>query len=112
MLAEGPYADRPAPRSNDWGSFVRKPDARLDTRDDGTEAEGTDGGLQQERHPGLGEDKGAQPTEVDPDSVVVEQEDGDIAADQRAMDHARGLTAVARGYGINESSGRDLLPGF
>ena len=112
VLAEGPYADRPAPRSNDWGSFVRKPDARLDTRDDGTEAEGTDGGLQQERHPGLGEDKGAQPTEVDPDSVVVEQEDGDIAADQRAMDHARGLTAVARGYGINESSGRDLLPGF
>ena len=38
--------------------------------------------------------------------------EGDSAVDQKAMDRARGLSAVARGYGINEGSGRDLLPGL
>jgi type IV secretion system protein VirD4 len=46
------YADAPPPRSNDWGCLARRPDARLArAEDDQSTAE--DGGLQQERHPGI-----------------------------------------------------------
>ena len=112
-LAEGTYADRPQVRSNDWGSFARKPDVRLVRVEDAADGESEDGGLQQQRHPGLGEE--AVPKREEPkqlDLLVAEQDDGDPAVDQKAMDRARGLSAVARGYGINESSGRDLLPGL
>ena len=37
------------------------------------------------------------------------RDEDDVAADKRAMDQARGLTPVARGYGLNESGKRDLL---
>jgi type IV secretion system protein VirD4 len=112
-LADGIYADRPKARSNDWGSFARKPDARLGRVEDAAETEAEVGGLQQERHPGLAEDtapKREEPTQLD--LLAVDQEETDPATDQKAMDRARGLSAVARGYGINESSGRDLLPGL
>jgi len=46
------------------------------------------------------------------DLIPTDQDEGDSAVDQKAMDRARGLSAVARGYGINEGSGRDLLPGL
>jgi type IV secretion system protein VirD4 len=39
-------------------------------------------------------------------------DEDDVTADQRAMDQARGLTAVARGYALNEGSDRDLVPGI
>ncbi|RSU47254.1 hypothetical protein CA221_18705, partial [Sphingomonas koreensis] len=47
----------------------------------------------------------------DPDATLA-GDDEDIAADQRAMDQARGLTAVARGYALNEGSDHDLVPGL
>jgi type IV secretion system protein VirD4 len=112
-LAHGIYADRPQARSNDWGSFARKPDARLARAEGAAEAEAEDGGLQQQRHPGLAEDpapKREEPKQLD--LLVGDHEEVDAATDQKAMDRARGLSAVARGYGINESSGRDLLPGL
>ncbi len=111
-LGEGRYVDRPKPRSNDWGSSARLPDARLGRGEDAV-AEGEDGGMQQERHPGLPDERPAKPVEVDAaQAVAVSDDDGDLAADQRAMDQARGLNPIARGYGLNESSGRDLLPGI
>jgi type IV secretion system protein VirD4 len=112
-LADGVYADRPQARSNDWGSFARKPDARLARAEDAADAEAEDGGLQQQRHPGLAEDstpKREEPKQLD--LLAADQEETDPATDQKAMDRARGLSAVARGYGINEGSGRDLLPGL
>jgi len=112
-LADGVYADRPHARSNDWGSFARKPDARLARAEDAAESEAEDGGLQQQRHPGLAEDstpKCEEPKQLD--LLAADHEETDPAADQKAMDRARGLSAVARGYGINEGSGRDLLPGL
>lgn len=35
-----------------------------------------------------------------------------MAARKLAMQQAREPSALARGYGLNESSGRDLLPGL
>ncbi len=111
VLADGAYADRPQARSNDWGSFARRPDARLARAEDAS-VESEDGGLQQQRHPGLSEEiqKPEPPKQLD--LIPADQDETDPAADQRTMDRARGLSTVARGYGINESSGRDLLPGF
>jgi len=112
-LTDGAYADRPIARSDDWGSFARKPDARLARAEDAADAQSEDGGLQNQRHPGLSEE--AAPKREEPkqlDLLAAEQDEGDPAADQKAMDRARGLSAVARGYGINEGSGRDLLPGL
>lgn len=111
-LTDGVYVDRPKQRSNDWGIFTRVPDARLARAED-VEPEGDDGGMQQQRHPGLIEEIRPNPIEPDDGPLFASLEDeGDVAADKRAMDQARGLSAVARGYGLNESSGRDLLPGL
>ena len=109
-LADGVYADRPKQRSNDWGHFARVPDARL-ARSEEVEASEDDGGMQQQRHPGLVEE--IRPNPIEPvEAELHAEDDGDLALDKRAMDHARGLSAVARGYALNESSGRDLLPGI
>ena len=111
-LADGIYADRPKPRSNDWGCFARAPDARL-ARSEDVEPGEDDGGMQQQRHPGLVEEIHPKPIEPEDAQLAAgAEDDGDLALDKRAMDQARGLSAVARGYAINESSGRDLLPGL
>jgi type IV secretion system protein VirD4 len=113
LLADGRYADHPAPRSNPWGSFVRKPDPRLTQAADAAAGDAEDGGIQQQRHPGLAEEstpKTEAPRQLD--LLDTEQDETDQAAEARAMDRARGLTSVARGYAIDQGSGRDLLPGF
>ena len=112
-LADGTYSDKPKARSNDWGSFARRPDPRLAAVEDVADDESEDGGLEQQRHPGLAEEatpKPEQPKQLD--LLAADQDEGDLAADQKAMDRTRGLSAVARGYGIDEAGGRDLLPGL
>ena len=112
LLADGVYPDRPRQRSNDWGRFARVPDARL-ARSEEVEPGEDDGGMQQQRHPGLVEE--ILPNPIEPEDVQLAagaEDDGDLALDKRAMDQARGLSAVARGYALNESSGPDLLPGI
>ena len=112
-LVDGTYPDKPKARSNDWGNLARRPDARLTAAEDAEAAESEDGGLQQERHPGLAEEASPKPEQLKQlDLLAADQDEGDLAADQRAMDRARGLSAAARGYGIDEASGRDLLPGL
>ncbi|GAA0309866.1 conjugal transfer protein TraG [Sphingomonas oligophenolica] len=111
MLSIGTYADRPRQRANDWGRFARLPDARLAQS---AEAEGAeeDGGMEQQRHPGLAEEGIVRP--IDPDQPVQPGMDDDdtVAVDQRAMDQARALTNVTRGYGLNDADHGDLIPGF
>src|SRR3546814_19996802 len=51
-LGAGRYADAPPPRTNDWGRLARLPDARLARAADNQDT-AEDGGLQQERHPGI-----------------------------------------------------------
>ncbi|RYY28759.1 MAG: conjugal transfer protein TraG [Sphingomonadales bacterium] len=110
--------DRPAPRPNDWGSFARKPDARLAGPSEEAEDGGSDGGLEQQRHPGIAEDGGPKKEETKQlDLISPDQDDGDPATERKAMERAQGLSPqglsdVARGHGINESGGPDLLPGI
>ena len=85
---------------------------------DEVEGEASGGGLEQQRHPGIAEE--IPPEKEEPkqlDLIGVEQDDSDGAAERKAMDRAQGpspqgLSDVARGHGINETSGRDLLPGL
>ncbi|MEA3016576.1 MAG: type secretion system protein VirD4 [Sphingomonadales bacterium] len=110
-LAGAVYSDRPQARSNDWGSFVRAPDRRLAVEAEGA-AEEEEGGLQQQRHPGLGEEAPARAVEpVQGDPLGIDDE-LDTAADARAMRQAASLGVVARAYGINEGADRDPLPSF
>jgi type IV secretion system protein VirD4 len=111
VLADGSYADCPKLRSNDWGRFARLTDTRLEHAVETASAD-EDGGMQQQRHPGIAEETGTKPVEQDDAQQQLADDDGDGAAEKRAMDQARGLTPVARGYGLNQSSGRDLLPGI
>ncbi|MDO7843549.1 conjugal transfer protein TraG [Sphingomonas immobilis] len=109
-LSIGNYADRPDPRADDWGQSALLPDLRLvDAGDDDGVDE--DGGMQQQRHPGLAEEAGAAKVEVDPTPQQALEDDDNIAADSRAMDQARQSIAV-RAYGIEEGADRDLIPGL
>lgn len=112
LLGARHYLDRPSPRINDWGRFARLTDARLaSSSDEG--GDGDDGGMQHARHPGLAEDTDV--VRIDGELLAEAgspDDDGDLLAERRAIAQARSLTAVARGYAINESSGRDLLPGI
>jgi len=110
-LAQGRYADCPKPRGDDWSDRVRGIDARLHHADDAVGGE-DDGGMQQQRHPGLPEQptKSADAAETHDPQLVPDEDD--VAADKRAMDQAQGLSAVARGYAINEGAHRDLVPGM
>ena len=109
-LASGFYSDRPPCRSDDWSGLARSPDVRLAT-DGEEEAMESEGGLQQQRHPRLGEDAVLRPSET----AVVAQTAGDdeveLVAEQRGLDRLRGLDAVGRGFAFAESDG-DLLPGI
>jgi type IV secretion system protein VirD4 len=113
----GAYADRPDPRPDDWGGEVRGLHEKLAVE---AEAEGAEfdedaeGGLQQQRHPGLPEEEPAKPIEREQDATPGGDEDGDAATDRRAMDRLRGLNVIQRAYGINEGADRgdDLLPDF
>ncbi|MGQ3049241.1 MAG: conjugal transfer protein TraG [Niveispirillum sp.] len=111
ILSDGPYADCPPARSDDWGGQVRGMDQRLAEEDDDTALdELSEGGLQQQRHPGLPEEGTVRP--VDPDGADLfgtADDETDVAADKRAMDR---LSNVARAHAINEGSRDDLLPNF
>ena len=111
-LGAGPYADVPPARTSDWGAEARQPDDRLERADDAATGD-QDGGLQQQRHPGLAEE---QPKKPEPakqlDLLGLERDDADPASDKRGMDQARKL--IVRAHAINEgdSRGHDALPSF
>ena len=111
VLSDGVYADRPTPRSNDWGSFARRPDARLEPAADALDG-ADDGGMQHQRHPGLTEDATVKTDEIEPAVDVGAVDDDDAVADQRAMERVRGLTVAAQAYGIDEGASHDLIPGI
>ena len=108
-LAGGAYADCPQSRGHDWAGAIRPADVRLEDAE--VDVDIDDGGLEQQRHPGLPEQAEPKPEREEPELVDVMESD-DPAADKRAMDQARSLSAAAQGYGINQSSDHDLVPGF
>ena len=113
----GVYADRPPLRTNDWGRLARRPDTRLASS--AADADDTDaladGGMQQERHPGLTQEQSIAATEpLTPDPLGLGEDDGDSAVDARMMDQARAATIARAAYGIDAgvATADDLLPGF
>ncbi|AUN32717.1 conjugal transfer protein TraG [Niveispirillum cyanobacteriorum] len=109
--SDGPYADCPPARSDDWGGQVRGMDQRLAEEDDDSALdELTEGGLQQQRHPGLPEEGLSKPLGQETgDLFGLADDETDVAADKRAIDR---LSSVARAHAINEGAKDDLLPDF
>ncbi|HYH70082.1 MAG TPA: conjugal transfer protein TraG [Methyloceanibacter sp.] len=110
-LFDSGYADRPRARADDWGGFARAPDRRLAAQaDDGAGAD--EGGIQQQRHPGLPEEalaKAVEPVRADPLGL---DDEVDPAGDARAMAQARSLGVVVGAHAMNEGADRDPLPSF
>ena len=109
-LSDGPYRDRPTPRPDDWSGLIRERDPRLEQGADA--AHDDEGGLQQQRAPELAEVSAAPIVESEKPDLGVD-DDGDIAADTRAMAAAQTANTVVRAHAINEGSDQDLsLPSF
>src|SRR3546814_1438779 len=108
-LGAGRYADAPPPRTNDWGRLARLPDARLARAEDNKDT-AEDGGLQQERHPGIEPAPERQEPPKKPELPDLDRDDADAASDKRAMDRVR--TALVRADAMNQGRDRDLLPGM
>lgn len=104
-LSNGDYADRPPLRPDDWAGITRGIDARLEAADDNDANDGA-GGLEQARHPGheLPGGQSADPVSADP--LGLGEDDGDPAADQRAMDQARALRTARTVYAIDAADHR------
>ncbi|MBV1691477.1 conjugal transfer protein TraG [Novosphingobium sp. G106] len=97
QLAAGDYADRPPTRSDDWAGNVRETDPRLDTAGS-IVGDPIATGREQAHEPGqevelplATEPITNQPLGFDPD------DDGNVAADQRAMTQAQTVYAVDAG---------------
>ena len=103
--------DRPAIRPDDWGQVARRFDARLDRAAD--QAGGAaDGGLEQQRHPGVPEAASSAPAEVEVTAGDGPDDDDDNAIASRGFGSLRGLSSIARGHALNEGEPQPSLPGF
>jgi type IV secretion system protein VirD4 len=118
-LADDGYRDRPLARPDDWSGQVRGLHISLtfviDSEASAVEEE--EGGLQQQRHPGLPEEEVARPLKPIQLDLGLADDESDAAADARIMDRSRGSRAVGRAHAMNEGDlhrnpGRDLLPDF
>ncbi|MBO9601873.1 MAG: conjugal transfer protein TraG [Novosphingobium sp.] len=114
LLAPDRYRDLPLPRSDDWAGRVRSADLRLGESLDGEE--GADAGsLEQARHPAHEIDfpLGREAEPADP--LGLADDDGDQAAERRAMDRVQSPGAAVRTvYGLDTASPQpdDLQLGF
>jgi len=99
------YRDVPAARPNDWAGQVRGTDMRLVTSSDAEEGADT-GGLEQARHPAheIQSVNVVEPEISDP--LGLGEDDGDQAAERRAMDRVQSLGIARTVYGLDTASGR------
>jgi type IV secretion system protein VirD4 len=117
-LADDGYRDRPAPRPDDWGTQVRGLHIQLvATADEQPGSTDEEGGLQQQRHPGITEEAVAKPKDADLFTDLGLDDDSDPATDAQAMDRSRGLSEIGKAHAMNEGDlhrnpDHDLLPEF
>ena len=121
-LADDGYLDRPPAHPDDWSGQIRSTHVRLAAALDqefGETASSDEGGLQQQRHPGVPEPDSTRPVPADRDiDLRLADDDGDSAADKGALDRVRQTGAIGRAHAMNEGErkGRgaddDLLPAF
>jgi type IV secretion system protein VirD4 len=113
VLGDGLYADCPTSRPDDWSGQVRGIDRRIAANDESAGAAIEDeGGVQQQRHPGLPEEQTDVFQQPDQDDLFKPlDDDSEAVADKRVMDR---ISTAARAYGINEGRGdeKDIVPGF
>jgi type IV secretion system protein VirD4 len=118
-LADGGYRDRPTARPDDWSGHVRGTDVRLESAADRElklQVADDEGGLQQQRHPGLPEREVAKP-KYKP-AVQLDLLDDDAADEEPPTRRSRSLAPAARAHAMNEGERRhgraddDLLPAF
>jgi type IV secretion system protein VirD4 len=118
VLADDGYRDKPATRPDDWSGQVRGLHVGLAAAiDDETGEIESEGGLQQQRHPGLPEEGVAKPREAEQGFDPALDDESDVAADKSVMDRLRGLGTVGRAHAMNEAEphrdvDHDLLPDF
>ena len=87
-------------------------DTRLGKPDDDAKAD-EDGGLQQQRHPGLGEEPAKKPEPPKQlDLLGLDSDDTDTIADKHAMDRAGATGTLIRAHAINQGRSADMLPDF
>jgi type IV secretion system protein VirD4 len=121
-LADDGYLDRPPVRRDDWSGQIRSTHvglaAALD-REFGAIESSDEGGLQQQRHPGVPEPDSTRPVPPDRDiDLGLSDDGGDPASDKQSLDRARQAGAIGRAHAMNEGErkGRgaddDLLPAF
>lgn len=113
QLVLGDYPDRPQSRPDDWSGMVRAPDHQLAASDDDDTAAVEEDGLEQQRHPGLGEDTTKKPEPPKQlDLLGLDKDDTDPATDKRVMDQARSTGTLVRAHAINQDRDHDTLPDF
>ncbi|MCW0198892.1 conjugal transfer protein TraG [Sphingopyxis sp.] len=111
-LANGDYPDRPKGRPDDWTGLVSATDNRLGKADEESGAD-EDGGLQQQRHPGLGDEAAKKPeTPKQLDLLGLDRDDADPVSDKVAMDRAGTTGTLIRAHSINQGRDSDTLPSF
>jgi type IV secretion system protein VirD4 len=111
-LGDPLYADRPPQRDHDWTGFAAGPVA-IAAEEEG-EGVGSDGGLSQERHPGLASEAPSS-TRLEPaDPLGLGEDEDELAASAPLLARMGALAPVLAADGINQSGGRDgdLLPSF
>jgi type IV secretion system protein VirD4 len=110
-LADGVYADRPDPRSDDWSGRTALPAPLREAN--GNREEDTGTGLQQQRQPALPSKRRArQPHPDQLELIGPDEDDANPAIDAAAMDRLRPLAPVLAAHALNEGSGPDLMPSF
>jgi type IV secretion system protein VirD4 len=111
-LAEGIYPDRPAQRSDDWAG--RRAEPLLFAAEEEAEEALGGGGLQQERHPGVGEEQARAAHECTGPHVSGDDDEDELALSAPLLARMRGLAPVVAADAINRGAGRggNPLPSF
>jgi type IV secretion system protein VirD4 len=115
QLADGPFRDTPKPRPDDWSGQVRGLHQELAAAiGDELVSVDEDGGLQLQRHPGLGESD--DKSSADPELAAEADSDDESDSQNIAIDRD-GLRPVGQAHAINEGERRhgtddDLMPAF